>query len=141
MTDTPAVAVQPPYGLRGWLLLLWGSVWVTWGLALTAYPADRAANPLYDVVTRYLPLMTWGWVWCAVGAIGALCGALRRHGLGFKVLSFMPAGWGIGLAASYFTAGSPSGLPLGYTFFAIGACIALTSGMEDARLLLRRGAA
>jgi len=131
-------ADTPPYGLRGWLLLWWGSVWLTWGLTLTTDTEGRAQSALYDAVTLFLPLHAWGWVWIALGAAGALAGLARRHYAGFLLVSAMPIGWGIGLMAAFFTAGSVSGLPLGYTFFALGVSIAITSRMEDVRVLLRR---
>jgi hypothetical protein len=54
------------------------------------------------------------------------------------VLSLLPVGWGLMLAAAAVTADATSGVPVGLTFVGIGVAIALTSRMEDARLVLSR---
>jgi len=140
VTDAAQAAQRPPYGLRGWLLLLFGSIWLTWGTTLALFTAERSGALVYDVVTRIAPLGVWGLVWAVLGLVGAACGALRRHDIGFRVLSVIPFGWGAGLIAAFFTAGSPTGVPLGWTFIALGLVVLLTSRMEDAKLLLRRAA-
>lgn len=137
VSDT-APLKRAPYGLRGWAILLWGGIWTTWGITLSSFSGERSSASLYDVVVRFLPLEAWGWVWVAVGVLGALAGVLRRHSVGFVILMLMPWGWGVGLIGAHFTAQSPSGIPLGLTFLALGTSIAITSGMEDARVLRRK---
>lgn len=133
-------AQRPPYGLRGWLLLTFGSIWAVWGGTLLLIPGDRDTAPLYTFVTMLAPVRDWGALWLATGLAAAIAGLIRRHGAGFVALILMPLGWGLGLAAAGIFAGSPSGIPLGYTFVGLSLVVTITSRMRDARPVEQRPA-
>lgn len=129
---------RPPYGLRGWELLVTGLAWVGLGTSYITAPSETAQADTYTVVQQYTSLTVWGFVWLITGVVGVLAGVLRHHGVGYVALILMPGGWGIGLVAATVLHGDPRAWVLGLVFVLLAVKIGISSRMEDARLIRAR---
>lgn len=86
-------------GKRGLMLLMFGGVFITYGLAIKDAP-QSVSLPLYAGV----PIAWQGWAWVATGTLACLA-ALTNHRewWGFTLLFPMPALWSTGFALATLT--------------------------------------
>ena len=90
-------------GKRGLVLLMFGGVFITYGLALKEVP-QSASLPLYAGV----PIAWQGWAWVATGGLACLAAlSSSREWWGFTLLFPMPALWALGFTLASFTKHTP----------------------------------
>ncbi len=90
-------------GKRGLVLLMFGGIFVTYGLLLKDVP-QHFALPLF----AWCPMAAQGWAWVVTGAAGMLM-ALTNHRewVGYTALFPMPALWTVGFVAAFLTGHQP----------------------------------
>ena len=90
-------------GKRGLVLLMFGGVFITYGLALKDVP-QRMSLPLYSGV----PITWQGWAWAATGALACLAAlSTSREWWGFTVLFPMPSLWTVGFLVGFLSGKLP----------------------------------
>lgn len=77
-------------GRRGTALVLFAVIFTIYGLALAGSDPDR---PGLGALSDLIPMRALAALWIVAGLIGAACALLRRTGVGFGVLMFMPLAW------------------------------------------------
>lgn len=98
------------FGRRGLFLLLFGIVWLSYGIALLSIDDQP---PRFTMRNHPVPVLSWldhqysGIVWVLGGALGILAALFRthRHGrdaAGFNALLFPPFVWVLGYTWSTF---------------------------------------
>lgn len=84
-------------GKRGLVLLMFGGVFITYGLALKDV-AQTLSLPLYGSI----PITVQGWAWVVTGALGCLAALTNsREWWGFTALFPMPVLWVVGFLAAF----------------------------------------
>jgi hypothetical protein len=84
-------------GKRGLVLLMFGGIFIAYGLALKDTPPNHSL-PLF----AWCPMVIQGWLWVTTGAVGMLMAITsRREWLGFVALFPMPMAWVIGFIAAW----------------------------------------
>lgn len=90
-------------GKRGLVLLMFGGVFISYGLALKDVP-QQVSLPLYAGI----PIAWQGWAWIVTGALAALTAlSSSREWWGFTVLFPMPALWALGFTLAALTQHQP----------------------------------
>ncbi len=83
-------------GKRGLVLLMFGGVFISYGLAL------REAQPTVLWLFSSIPTEIQGWAWIITGALAAVCAfTSSREWWGFTALFPMPSLWSVGFLFAF----------------------------------------
>ena len=77
-------------GRRGTALILFAVIFTIYGLALAGSDPKR---PGLGALAEVIPVRALAGLWVVAGLSGAVCALVRRTGVGFGVLMFMPLVW------------------------------------------------
>ncbi|MGZ4587272.1 MAG: hypothetical protein ACXVX9_05675 [Mycobacteriaceae bacterium] len=90
-------------GKRGLVLLMFGGIFIAYGLLLKDAP-QHVSLPLL----AWCPIRWQGWAWVVTGGAGMLLALTsRREWVGFIALFPMPVVWTIAFTAAFFTHAQP----------------------------------
>jgi hypothetical protein len=118
-------------GIRGGFLLTMAVLSSVYGGSIM-FP-DQATMERADTVWRnnYAHPLTWGIMWCIVGAVCLVTAFMRRDQLGFGVASFWLVFWSLQGLSSQIWGGYARGYVTAVIFLAFLAAIVLASGIHQ----------
>lgn len=87
-------------GRRGTALLLFAVIFTIYGIALAGADPSR---PGLGKVADVIPMKALAICWLVTGVVGAICAVLRKTGIGFGTLMFMPLAWTASYGFTYFS--------------------------------------
>lgn len=125
-------------GLRGYVLLLTGTGWITYGVGIITDPRYGVSRGVV-VLTHWCPLTWWGAMWIACGLV-SITGAWQRTGrdvVAFAAAAFPPLIWSGAYLVAWLTGRYPTAwtsIPAWWVPIAVLTSFAALSRRVDALL-------
>jgi hypothetical protein len=120
-------------GRRGAALMIFAFIdlVIGWSLAGTATRAQASALPTYRAHVEILPLIAWGWLWIAVGAVCLVHAFRVSDRFGFAAAIGIKLVWAAGFLGSWLLYDAPRGWLGAATWVVFAALVHLISGWPE----------
>lgn len=121
------------FGRRGLCLALFAGVYIVYGFALAG---SDPARPGLELITKYVDLSVWAFLWIGAGVAAVGLSVSRRSWLGYAALMPMPALWAVAnLGAFVLSLGTERGTPAAWAgalvWSFIATLLAIISGWPE----------